>query len=155
MVVKVRDHRSIVALQAHRAPMILAAATLMMVGRNAVAHHSVSAYDLTKNVTIEGTIKQFEWTNPHSWLEIATSEADGNPKVWVIEAGTPNVNVRMGWKKSDIHIGDRVTAVIHPKRDGAPGGTFVSLTLPSGRVIKGPTTLFDAPAGAAQSADAP
>jgi hypothetical protein len=86
----------------------------------AAAHHSFGMFDVAKEVTLSGTVREFQWTNPHSWLQL---EADGQE--YSIELGSPNSMSRRGWRKTTFLPGDRVTVVINPMRDGAPGGALV------------------------------
>lgn len=108
---------------------------------SASAHHSTSAYDFKKKVELSGTVKDFQWTNPHCWLELDVTGA-GKKVTWTLEAGTPNVNKRMGWTGSDLEEGDKVTVVVHPKRDGSPGGALVNLKLPNGKTLNAPASIF-------------
>ena len=86
----------------------------------AAAHHSFGMFDVAKEVTLSGTVREFQWTNPHSWLQL---EADG--REYSIELGSPNSMSRRGWRKTTFLPGDKVTVVINPMRDGAPGGALV------------------------------
>jgi hypothetical protein len=106
------------------------------------AHHSTSTYDSSKTLQLTGVVKTFEWTNPHNWLELLVTDSSGQDVKWVIEAGTPNVNRRMGWTGSDLNEGDKVEVSIHPKRDGTPNGTLVTVRLPDGKSLNGPASLF-------------
>jgi len=102
-----------------------------------VAHHSTTAYDLSKSVTLSGTVKDFQWTNPHSWIDLEVENSDATQTHGAIEFGAPNLNARAGWKRDDVHVGDKVTMVVHPMRDGTTHGTLSSITLPDGRTLKG------------------
>jgi hypothetical protein len=101
------------------------------------AHHSYATFDMSRRLLVKGTVKSFEWVNPHSWLRVIVPNAEGtSTTVWDIEAGPPHINVRHGWKPTDIHPGDKVECVIFPLRDGSPGGSLVSVTLPDGRLLR-------------------
>ena len=101
-------------------------------------HHSYATFDMTRRLLVKGTVKSFEWVNPHTWLRVSVPGADGiSSVVWDIEAGPPNINARRGWKPTDIRPGDKVECVIFPFRDGTPGGSLVSVTLPNGKVLRG------------------
>jgi hypothetical protein len=100
----------------------------------AFSHHSFAMFDRSKQVTLTGTVKTFEWTNPHSWLQLDVPGARGTAE-WSIELGSPNTMVRMGWRRTTFKPGDRVTVVIHPMRDGSSGGAFVSATDSSGKQL--------------------
>lgn len=103
----------------------------------ALAHHSTTNYDSTRTVTLEGTVTKFQWTNPHSWIDLKVPDGKGNEVAWAIEFGAPNLNARAGWKRDDIKPGDKITAVVYPIRDGSPNGQLATVTLPDGRVLKG------------------
>jgi hypothetical protein len=103
----------------------------------AFAHHSTTAYDHTRTVALKGVVREFQWTNPHSWIQVLVTDAQGATTEWSIETGAPNLNVRHGWKKTDLKPGDKVTLVIYPIRDGSAHGTLSSITLPDGRVLDG------------------
>src|ERR1700691_1372142 len=91
----------------------------------AVAHHSYSAFDMTGEKTVSGTIKKFDWTNPHSWIWIDVKNEKGEVETWGIEGMSPNYLARRGWTRSTLKPGDKVTIIFHPLKDGA-GGSFVS-----------------------------
>lgn len=122
------------------------AVTLVAVAMNAVAlfaapayaHHSFAAFDQSKQVTIKGVVQEFQWTNPHSWLQLKVVNAEGATEDWSIEMISPSVLSRMGWKRNSIKPGDEVVVVINPVRDGSRGGNMVSVTGADGRKIGGP-----------------
>jgi hypothetical protein len=101
-----------------------------------VAHHSFAMFDRTKEVTISGTVRTFEWTNPHSWLQVVVPASAGRPAVeYSIELGSPNTMSRQGWRKNTFKQGDRVTVIMHPMRDGSRGGAFVSAINAAGQSL--------------------
>jgi hypothetical protein len=101
----------------------------------AVAHHSFAMFDADKKLTLQGTIKEFQWTNPHSWILIMVPNAQGQPEQWAIELGAPGGLARQGWVPKTLQPGDKVTAVIHPLKDGTHGGQYMAVTLPSGKMM--------------------
>jgi len=104
----------------------------------AVAHHSFSMFDQEKTVTMKGTVKELEWTNPHSWLRVmVVDEASGKPMQWAFEMGPPAMQVARGWKPDSLKPGDPVTVNVHPLKDGARGGQLVNAMLPDGRTVGG------------------
>ena len=115
-------------------------AFLSLVGAATVAwaHHSTAMYDYTNTITVSGTVKEFQWTNPHMFIKVLVPDAKGVPQEWSIECGTPNINARHGWKRSDIKAGDRLTMEVNPLRDGTAGGTLKSVELADGRKLYGP-----------------
>ncbi|MGC4029367.1 MAG: DUF6152 family protein [Steroidobacteraceae bacterium] len=102
----------------------------------ALAHHSYAMFDGKREVTIEGTVKEFQWTNPHAWLMVNVPVAGGETQEWAIEMGGPNFLIRQGWKKSMFKPGDKVSVVLNPMRNGSPGGNMVGATLASGESVK-------------------
>jgi hypothetical protein len=114
----------------------LAGAVLM--GPPALAHHSFAMFDQAKQVTLKGTVREFEWTNPHSWLQLKVPAANGVSEDWSVEMLSPSVLGRMGWKKNSLKAGDEVTVVVNPVRNGAHGGNMLSVLDKSGRQIGGP-----------------
>lgn len=103
----------------------------------ALAHHSFAAFDSTKQLTLNGVVKEFQWTNPHSWLHLEVTTADGRSELWELEALSPNVLGRMGWKKNSLKAGDKVTAVVSPLRDGKHGGALITVMDANGKKIGG------------------
>jgi hypothetical protein len=114
-----------------------------------LAHHSTAAYDYAKAVDLSGTVSAFQWTNPHMFIHVQVPDATGASSEWDVECGTPNINVRHGWKQSDVKPGEKVTMKIHPMRDGTKAGTLMILTLPNGKILYGPgNDIVAAPPGA-------
>jgi hypothetical protein len=108
----------------------------MMPGASSAwAHHSFAMFDLEKEVTLEGVVKEFSWTNPHVWLYILTPDGKGGTTEWGLELGTTGMLTRTGWKRSMLKAGDKVTVVLNPLKDGAPNGRLVRVTPPNGRVM--------------------
>ena len=104
-------------------------AVVSLAGAPAFAHHSFAMFDNQKNTTLEGTIKEFQWTNPHSWIQIVVKDASGKDVEWSIEGGSPNGLSRSGWKRTSLKPGDKATVVIHPLKDGTNGGSLVTVTV--------------------------
>jgi Family of unknown function (DUF6152) len=94
------------------------------------AHHSFALYDRTKTLTLKGTVKTFQWTNPHCvvWV-LVQPEGGGEPQEWSIETTSPGVLTRGGWTRNSIKPGDRVSVEFSPLRDGSHGGGLNSVTL--------------------------
>lgn len=99
-------------------------------------HHSFAMFDPSHERTLIGTIKEFQWTNPHTWVWLDVASAGGSAtEEWGIEGMSPNFLGRRGWSKSTLKPGDKVTVVIHPLKDGSKGGSFLSVTLSDGSVM--------------------
>ena len=101
----------------------------------AFAHHSAAGIDRTKTVTLVGTVKQFGWQNPHSWMEIDVPNEAGVVTTWKVEMTSPAFLIRAGWKATTVKPGDKVTLKVFPLRDGDPGGLFQSVTLADGSTL--------------------
>src|SRR5215472_9187048 len=99
------------------------------------AHHSFTMFDMSKKITVTGTVTTFEWTNPHSYIEIDVPDESGAVKHWSIELGSPSILQQSGWKFSTLKKGDKPTLVINPLRNGQPGGFLSQATLSDGRVL--------------------
>jgi Family of unknown function (DUF6152) len=119
--------------------LILAAALCSAaVTEAALAHHSFAIYDRTKTLTLKGTIKAFQWTNPHCvvWLLIQPA-GGGDPQEWSIETTSPGVLTRSGWTRHSLNPGDHVSVEFNPLRDGSHGGGLNSVTLlDTGQTLK-------------------
>ena len=125
----------------------LATAVLLTFAGAAFAHHSTSEFDYTKTVAVEGVIKEVQWTNPHSYLQILSRGADGAITQWGVEIGAPALNVKLGWRKDSVKIGDKVAMTLSPARDGRNFGTLRVLTLEDGRKLNGIAASFGQNAG--------
>ena len=109
-----------------------AALAVLLAGLPAVAHHSFTMFDTSKTITLTGTIKEFQWTNPHTWTWIEVPAGEGGADVWGIEGMSPNYLGRRGWTKNTLKAGDKVSIAIYPLKDGLKGGTFLRAKLPDG-----------------------
>ena len=99
----------------------------------AEAHHSVSVFDMQTNKDLEGEVLEFQWTNPHTFLWINVTNADGSKTRWGLEGMSPNFLGRRGWTKNTFEPGDKVKVVVWPlktgvTRSGFPTTTFISST---------------------------
>jgi hypothetical protein len=101
----------------------------------ALAHHSFSMFDQGKTFQVQGTVKEVLLINPHSWLQVMATDAQGKPVEYTYEMSAVTTMTRDGWTRDKVRVGDKVTVIGHPLRDGSPGGQFLSITLPSGEKI--------------------
>jgi len=118
-----------------RGRLLLAALAVMLSTATARAHHSTAMFDMEKTVEVKGTIKEFQWTNPHTWTVV---EVEGDPAVageYGLEGMSPNYLGRNGWTKNTLKYGDKVTLLIHPLKDGRKGGFMMTVKFPDGRVL--------------------
>jgi len=102
----------------------------------ALAHHSFAMFDFQSEKSLTGTVVQFDWTNPHTfiWLEAPTG-ANGAMERWGLEGMSPNYLGRRGWSKATLNPGDKITVTLHPLKDGAKGGTYLKVTLSNGKEL--------------------
>jgi hypothetical protein len=98
----------------------------------AVAHHAFAMFDQTKLLHMSGTVKQFEFINPHAWLHIAIVNDKGETATWQFEGGSPSQLVSLGWSKDRPRVGDVIEVGFRPLKDGSRGGQLMSAKLPSG-----------------------
>jgi Family of unknown function (DUF6152) len=109
------------------------AITILLAAGSALAHHSFAMFDQSKEVTVQGTVKEFRWTNPHVFIQLMVKNDSGGEDEWSIEMTSPEHLVRVGWKPVTVKPGDKITLVIHPMRDGSvKGGQYLSGTGPGG-----------------------
>lgn len=111
----------------------LGALGLLAAGQ-AQAHHAFAMFDTSKEVTLDGTVKEFQWTNPHAWVQIMVRDAAGKEVEWAIEGSSPNNLSRFGWTRTSVKAGDRAQIVIHPMKNGQIGGSLVKITI-NGQVV--------------------
>ena len=98
----------------------------------AYAHHSFAMFDADQKTTLAGTVKEFQWTNPHAWIFVMVPNSDGQLEQWAVEMGGPGQIARQGWTAKTLTPGMDIKLTIHPLRDGSNGGQFMSATLPDG-----------------------
>jgi hypothetical protein len=122
---------------------ILALAAAMSAATPVLAHHSYSMFDNMKEVKLVGTVKEFQWTNPHVWIQVVVDEPGGAKTEWSIEGAGLNTLIRQGWTRNTIKAGEKITTTINPMRNGDKGGALVRMWMPDGRVLGEPL-----PAGA-------
>ena len=99
------------------------------------AHHSFAMFDHVHRITVSGTVTKFDWTNPHVYIDLAVPDAKGGETRYTIECASPNVLTRVGWKFNTVKLGDKVSALINPLRNGEPGGMLETVTTPDGKTL--------------------
>ena len=112
----------------------IAAGGLALAAMPALAHHSFAMFDQSKQMTLEGTVHEFQWTNPHSFIELDVAKG-GKVQRWAIELNRPNNLTRQGWRRTSLKAGEKISVRIAPLRDGHPGGLFLDLRKADGKVL--------------------
>lgn len=107
------------------------AAALALLAAPALAHHSFAMFDQRKIMTLDGTVTEFQWTNPHAFIEL---DVPGKGH-WSIELNSPNNLKRQGWTRTALKRGDHVSLRMNPLRSGDQGGLFLDVRLPDGRTL--------------------
>jgi len=112
---------------------MLARFTLMvMASAPALAHHSFAPYEPDVQIRFTGVVTDFQWTNPHVYIEMDVADPDGETKHWLIEAANPGILNRIGWKWNMIKVGDQISVIASPLRNGEPGALLKAVRLPDG-----------------------
>jgi hypothetical protein len=108
---------------------LLLALALTAAALPAAAHHSFAMFDFTKTVTVSGTVKEFQWTNPHVvlWVNVPSKDPK-TPDVWWLEMTSPGNLTRGGWNRKALNTGDQVRVELNPLRDGKLGGALIKVT---------------------------
>ena len=101
---------------------------------SASAHHSPVMFDQSKTIELTGTVRQFQWTNPHCYIQLLV-DADGRQTEWSLEMGAPVYLFNRGWRPSTLKAGDRIKVTANPLRSGANGGLVLSAERPDGTKI--------------------
>ena len=116
------------------APWLAAGALALVGGAAALAHHSFAMFDQKKLMVLDGTVHEFQWTNPHAFIELDVANG-GKAQRWSIELNSPNNLKRQGWVRRSLRPGEKIKVRIAPLRNGHRGGLFLDLTKPGGKVL--------------------
>lgn len=123
-------------LTTRKKAMALAGVLTLLVGAPVFGHHSFAPFDMNASMTLKGVVKDYEWTNPHVWIQVMVKGDSGPAVEWSIEATSPAGLNKKGWKPKSLKAGDSVVIEAHPLRDGRRGASLISATLPDGTVLK-------------------
>jgi len=102
------------------------------------AHHSFAIFDRDKLTTLNGTVREWKWVNPHTWLTVVVKKANGTEEEWALVGSSPNMMSRWGWNAADIKVGDKLMVDVHPARDGRPIGQIQTVFLTGGKSLGDP-----------------
>jgi len=108
--------------------------TLVLFAVPGYTHHSAAIYESDKLVTLTGKVREFQWTNPHCWIQVTVAGGTGSEE-WSVEMGAPLQLYQAGWKPATLKPGDELTVVVRPARDGSHGGLFISATGKDGAAL--------------------
>jgi hypothetical protein len=118
-----------------KTPLTALALALAFTAGSAAAHHSFSVFNMQERIDITGKVREIQWTNPHIWVWVDVTNADGSVTTWGLEGMSPNFLARRGWSRTTLEPGDEITVSLKPLKSGEPGGMFVSTTAPDGTVL--------------------
>jgi hypothetical protein len=115
--------------------MLFACTILVSLAVSAAAHHSPVVFDRTKEVKLAGAVKEFRWSNPHSFIELDVRNEKGETEAWAVEMNPPSYLVKAGWTSKTVKAGDMVTIMVNPLRTNEKVGKLISITLAGGQVL--------------------
>jgi hypothetical protein len=99
------------------------------------AHHSAAMFDSTKSVELTGTVRLFQWSNPHCYIQLVVRDAKGQEQEWSLEMGAPMYLYNRGWRPSSVKPGDRLTVKLSPLRNGEKGGLLMDARNEDGKPL--------------------
>jgi Family of unknown function (DUF6152) len=121
----------------HKLPALCALTiSLLILSGLALAHHGNAAYDLNNPITLQGTVTEFVWSNPHVQIYFDVKNAKGAIAHWACETVSPGLLSRTGWSKTELKPGDEITITLGPAKNGASVGYALKIVLPNGKVLQ-------------------
>ena len=114
---------------------VLVLASMAVTIPTAIAHHSGVEFDTTRVIELTGTIKEFQFKNPHTWIQVLVPGPKGESVEWSLEWGSPNALGREGYRPTSFPVGAKVTVRINPMKSGSAGGAFIGAKLEDGKTI--------------------
>jgi hypothetical protein len=121
--------------------LLSSAVALLAAATPAVAHHSYAEFDTNAKLTLSGTVKEFQWTNPHSWMLVMVPSAKGEEEQWAVELNSVSLLAARGWKPKTVVPGDKVEITFHPMKNGSHAGSYMAVKLPNGKLMGDPNRL--------------
>jgi hypothetical protein len=122
---------------AKRLRLLFASSWLVLLAPPLHAHHSPAMFDGSRQLTLMGTVREFQWTNPHSYIQLVVKPDDGAEQEWSLEMGANVYLYNLGWRPSTVKPGDTLTVTVIPMRNGKPGGLLVQATTADGKSLGG------------------
>ena len=120
-----------------RVSSLLLLLVLMVAAAPATAHHSPAMFDMGKRVQLKGMVREFQWTNPHSYIQLLVKDRSGKDVEWSLEMAAPTYLYNNGWRPSTLEKGDAIIVTMAPLASGAHGGLIISVTTADGRKLGG------------------
>jgi hypothetical protein len=115
---------------------VLACAGVLLAGARPLAHHAFAAeFDVNRPISLRGMVTKMEWVNPHSWIHIDVKGSDGAVTTWMIEGGSPNSLLRLGFTMNAVQFGMEIVVEGFQAKDGSNKGVGRSLTFADGRML--------------------
>lgn len=118
---------------------LLGSGVLLATSGAVMAHHSFAMFDQENPIDLTGTVQEFKYTSPHSYILLAVKGQDGSTVIWNLEGQAPSLLARDGWSRQTLKPGDEIIITIHPLQSGAPGGAWnvIRAKFKDGRPIGG------------------
>lgn len=114
-------------------------ALMMASAAPAPAHHSSAMFDAQKTLALSGEVREFQWTNPHCYIQLVVKNERGQTEEWSLEMGAPIYLYNQGWRRNTVKAGDRLSVTIAPLRNGDKGGLLLKATTADGKPLGGTT----------------
>jgi Family of unknown function (DUF6152) len=117
---------------------LLAAGSVLLAAANAaLAHHSFAVFDIEHPLELQGTVQQFKFSSPHTFIVLEVKGDDGAATIWNLEGASPSIMTRNGWSSQSLKSGDQIKLSIDPLRSGAPGGAWTGqkISFSSGKPV--------------------
>ena len=111
---------------------------LLILTTSASAHHSHAMYETEHRITLDGTVKEWQWANPHVFLYVVVMDQTGKPVEWVLEGGGVNGMTTRGWRADTFKPGDKIQVQFRPLKDGSSGGVLGTVFFHDGRSLNHP-----------------
>jgi hypothetical protein len=116
-------------------PLLLVTGGLLLPSDGALAHHSAAMFEAEKTIELNGTVREFQWANPHIWIQLVVANLEGMTDEWSVEGGVPNRLFRAGWRPTSFKPGDEIALVVRPMIDGGKAGIFVGAKFADGSTL--------------------
>jgi len=108
----------------------------LMLPLAATAHHAIAMYDTASPMKLSGTVKTFDWGNPHSWLTVTAKNKSGADTDWLLECNSVALLERFGWTKTSLKPGDQITVIMAPHIDGIERGETIQVITADGKALR-------------------